>query len=70
MTKQQQQNRFDQNMQEMIQIVIREMMSKIIQQSVTATMNVTTASRFDSQSSATDLSQMISKATSESRSNR
>jgi hypothetical protein len=52
----------------MIQAIIREMMSKIIQQSVTTTVNVTTAtatSRSNSLSTS-DYSQMISKTTSKS----
>ncbi len=70
MIEQQQQNRFDQNIQEMIQAMIREMMSKIIQQSVTAVVNViATAARSDS-SSFTNHSQMISRTTSKSRSER
>jgi glucokinase len=70
MIEQQQQNRFDQNIQKMIQAMIREMMSKIIQQSVTAVVNViATAARSDS-SSFTNHSQMISRTTSKSRSER
>jgi replication initiation and membrane attachment protein DnaB len=70
MTEQQQQNRSNQNIQNLIQAVVREMMSEIIQQSVTAAVNViATAARSDPSSSA-DHSQMISRATSESRSER
>jgi superfamily I DNA and RNA helicase len=47
-TRQQQQNRFDQNIQKMIQAMIREMMSEIIQQSVAATVNVTATNQSDS----------------------
>jgi hypothetical protein len=68
MIEQQQQNRSNQNIQNMIQIVIREMMSKIIQQSVATTMNVIVATaRSDSSFSSAELSQMISRATSKSR---
>jgi hypothetical protein len=59
--------RIDQNMQEMIQIVIREMMSEIVQQSVTATMNVTATTTRSDSSSVTNHSQMISRTTSNSR---
>jgi hypothetical protein len=61
--------RSNQNMQEMIQTVIREMMSEIIQQSVAAAVNVTaaTATIRSNSFSASDHSQMISKATSKSR---
>ncbi len=61
--------RVDQNMQEMIQAVIREMMSKIIQQSVTAAVNITAANRFDS-TSAAEHSQIISRITSKLREER
>jgi hypothetical protein len=60
--------RIDQNMQEMIQAIIREMMSKIIQQSVTTTVNITAVNRSDS--SAADHSQIISRITSKSREER
>jgi hypothetical protein len=62
----------DQNMQEMIQTVIRRMMSKIIQQSVTAIVNVisTTATTRSNSLSASNHSQMTSRAISESRSDR
>jgi uncharacterized protein Yka (UPF0111/DUF47 family) len=59
--------RFDQNMQKMIQAIIREMMSEIIQQSVAATVNVIAATTRSNSSSVADHSQMISKATSKSR---
>jgi hypothetical protein len=59
--------RIDQNMQEMIQIVIREMMSKIVQQSVATTVNVIATTTRSNSSSVADHSQMISKATSNSR---
>jgi hypothetical protein len=59
--------RSDQNMQEMIQAIIREMMSEIIQQSVAATINVTAATTRSDSSSVTNHSQMISRATSKSR---
>jgi predicted house-cleaning noncanonical NTP pyrophosphatase (MazG superfamily) len=69
MTKQQQQNRSNQNIQDMIQAIIRDMMSEIIQQSVAAVVNVTaaTAATRSNSLSASDHSQMISRATSESR---
>jgi DNA gyrase/topoisomerase IV subunit B len=71
MTEQQQQNRSNQNIQNMIQTVIREMMSEIIQQSVATAMNVTAATaRSDPSSSSAELSQMTSRATSESRAKR
>jgi hypothetical protein len=70
MTKQQQQNRFDQNIQKMIQAMIREMMSEIIQQSVTAVVNMIATAARSNLSSASDHSQMTSKATSESRAKR
>jgi hypothetical protein len=65
-------DRVDQNMQKMIQTIIRKMMSKIIQQSVAAIMNVisaTATTRSDS-FSASNHSQMTSRAISESRSDR
>jgi hypothetical protein len=61
--------RIDQNMQEMIQAIIREMMSKIIQQNVATAVNVTAANRSDSTSVA-EHSQIISKITSKSRKER
>jgi hypothetical protein len=67
MIEQQQQNRSNQNIQNMIQIVIREMMSEIIQLSVTATVNVTSTTIRSNSSLVTDHSQMISKTTSKSR---
>ncbi len=69
MTKQQQQNRFDQNIQKLIQTVIREMMSEIIQQSVTAVVNVIAATATTRQNSlsTSNHSQMISRVTSKSR---
>jgi chorismate mutase len=60
----------DQNMQKKIQTVIREMMSKIIQQNVTTTMNVIATTIRSDSFSASDHSQMISKTTSKSRSER
>jgi replication initiation and membrane attachment protein DnaB len=59
--------RIDQNMQETIQAVIREMMSKIIQQSVAATLNVIAATTRSDSSLTSDHPQIISRATSESR---
>jgi hypothetical protein len=67
MTKQQQLNRSDQNIQKMIQVDIREMMLKIIQQSITATVNVIAATTQSNSSSIADHSQMISKTIPKSR---
>jgi hypothetical protein len=63
-------HRIDQNMQEMIQAIIRDMMSKIIQQSVTIAVNMTAATIESDSTSASKYSQMIFKATSKSRANR
>jgi hypothetical protein len=60
----------DQNMQKMIQAIIREMMSKMIQQSVTTTVNVNATTIRSNSFSASDRSQMISRTTSKSRSER
>jgi hypothetical protein len=70
MTRQQQQDRHDQNIQKIIQAMIREMMSEIIQQSVAATVNVIAIATRQNSSSATDQSQMTSKTTSKSRADR
>jgi hypothetical protein len=75
MTCQHQSNRSDQDIQEMIQVVIRGMISKIVQQSVVAatTMNAASNSsvnRSNSSQQFMNQSQMTSRSTSESRSNR
>jgi hypothetical protein len=61
-TRQQQQNRSNQNIQKMIQAMICEMMSEIIQSNVTTTVNVTATTRSE-MFSASDHLQIISKTT-------
>jgi hypothetical protein len=63
-------DRTDQNMQEMIQAIIRDMMSEIIQQSVTTAVNVIATTVESDSTFASKHSQMIFKTTSKSRANR
>ncbi len=65
----QNQNRANEDIQDMIQTIIREMMSKIIQQNVAATTNITTAQRSNSSQQSVNQFQITLRATSESRSN-
>ncbi len=62
--------RFNQSIQKIIQTIIRDMMSRIIQQNVAATVNVIVATTRSNSSLSAEFSQMISRTTLKSREKR